>query len=226
MEQRINSLKYIKLQYQLRYLVPMPIKLPIDKFNGFPTLMKRLGYKVGAEIGTAKGHFAKWLCVKIPKLKLFCIDPYKVYEGYVEYKEGDQLELDSKFEEAKTKLAKFNVEFVRKYSMDAVKDFPDNSLDFVYIDANHSFEYVVSDIAEWERKVRQGGIISGHDYWNSQERNKIYKIGIAKIEPTEIEKMKLCQVKDAVDAWTKTNKIKPWFLTNERDYPSWFYIKQ
>ena len=46
--------------------------------------------------------------------------------------------------------------------------------------------------------------------------------------PTELEKMKLCQVKDAIDAWVKTNKIDPLFVIEEKTSfksPSWFYVK-
>jgi predicted O-methyltransferase YrrM len=40
----------------------------------------------------------------------------------------------------------------------------DNSLDFVYIDANHMKSQVVRDIQCWYPKVRRGGLVSGHDY--------------------------------------------------------------
>ena len=48
--------------------------------------------------------------------------------------------------------------------MEALADFEDNSLDFVYIDANHDFVNFTQDLHEWYKKVRVGGIISGHDY--------------------------------------------------------------
>ena len=40
----------------------------------------------------------------------------------------------------------------------------DESIDIVFIDADHSYEGVYNDILKWEPKVRKGGIISGHDY--------------------------------------------------------------
>lgn len=46
----------------------------------------------------------------------------------------------------------------------AVKNFKDRSLDFVYIDAVHTFDGVISDITYWLPKVRIGGFIGGHDY--------------------------------------------------------------
>jgi len=211
----MDTLTYIKKKYGLRYLVPMPIKLPIERNEGFPELFTELGFKIGAEIGTAHGRYAWWLLTKTAGLKLFCVDAWAIYDRFPTqlHDAVGQKIYDDMFEQAKARLVGKNVEFVKKYSMDAVKDFEDGSLDFVYIDANHAFEFAINDIAEWERKVRVGGIVAGHDYWNSSRR-----------------KMKYCQVKDAIEAWTKTNRIKPWFITREvngeNQGASWFYVKQ
>ena len=53
---------------------------------------------------------------------------------------------------------------VRLPSYLAVRLFPDNYFDFVFIDASHLYEDVVKDITLWLPKVRKGGILSGHDY--------------------------------------------------------------
>lgn len=230
----MSTLSHIKKKYALRYLVPMPILMPFDRERGLTGMLNDLGFKVGAEIGTSKGRYAKWMFSKIKGLKLYCIDPYEVYPRYVEMHDAEGQKIyDDIFKQAKARLAGKNVEFIKKYSADAVNDFEDESLDFVYIDGNHGFEWVIQDIAEWERKVKYGGIVAGHDYWNSSKRKHLYRIGLDLKPPkTYIEKMKLCQVKDAVDAWTITNDIKPWFLTNELGSEkrgggqSWFYVRQ
>jgi hypothetical protein len=49
-------------------------------------------------------------------------------------------------------------------SLDAVKKFRDESLDFVFIDASHEYEDVKKDIEAWLPKVKPGGILAGHDY--------------------------------------------------------------
>src|SRR5690606_11229810 len=53
---------------------------------------------------------------------------------------------------------------VKARSVAAAKHVPDGSLDFVYIDADHSYAGVRADIAAWRPKIRAGGIIAGHDY--------------------------------------------------------------
>lgn len=149
----MDTLKYIKHKYGLRYLVTMPITLPIERQRGLTSLIKELGYKNGAEIGTSKGYYAKWLLTINKGLKLYCIDPWAAYEEYIEQHDSDgQKLLDAAYEKAKERLKPFDCTLIKKSSMEAVKDFPDNSLDFVYIDGNHTFQYVVNDIAEWEKK--------------------------------------------------------------------------
>lgn len=57
-----------------------------------------------------------------------------------------------------------NIVKIRKKSMEAVKDFPDRSLDAVYIDAEHDEASVREDINEWRKKIKFGGYLCGHDY--------------------------------------------------------------
>ena len=64
---------------------------------------------------------------------------------------------------ARTKDVK-NIIKVRKSSIEAAKDFPDRSLDAVYIDAEHDEESIRADIKAWRPKIKFGGILSGHDY--------------------------------------------------------------
>lgn len=216
----METLKYIKNKYGLDYDGEMPIKLPFDRLNGLTVLWRKLGFKIGAEIGVRNGYYSKWICIKNKNVKLFLIDPYKAYPEYVERHDKDgQIKLDKSYEKAKSRLEKFNCEFIKKMSMDAVNDFLDNSLDFVFIDGNHTFEYVVNDIAEWSKKVKPGGIVSGHDYYRSTDMDSKKLWGGVS---TDEQILKLCQVKDAVDGWTHANNIKPWFITSCN---SWFYVK-
>ena len=89
------------------------------------------------------------------------------------------------------------------------------------------FRAVIDDIADWSKKVRPGGIIAGHDYWNSAEGFGALhtNLGRAITHLTPAEKVTVCQAKDAALAWTQTNRIAPWFVTGEKDYPSFFWVK-
>ena len=122
-----------------------------------------IGCKVGAEIGVASGRYSRDLMAANPSLKLYGVDPYTVYEGYKDYALNSTMEKLKA--EAHARLDEFpTYEFVYKFSEEALKDFEDESLDFVYIDANHEEPYVTQDIEGWSKKVKKGGVVSGHDY--------------------------------------------------------------
>lgn len=129
-----------------------------------PAYFNSLGFKVGAEIGVAGGHFSEKLCKGILGLKLFCIDPWGTYKE--NRRGGGQSQHDRNYELAQQKLSGYNADMIRKFSMDAVKDFPDEFFDFVYLDGNHDYKYILEDIVEWSKKVKKGGIVSGHDYYH------------------------------------------------------------
>ena len=86
--------------------------------------------------------------------------------------------------------------------MEAAREVPDESLDFVYIDADHRFDYVMEDIITWSRKVRPGGIVSGHDYFRFRNTGVV----------------------PAVDVYTHCNYISEWFITDEKE-ASFFWVK-
>ncbi len=139
-----------------------PFEIPDCSRDDLPTFFVEMGYKVGAEIGVYKGEFSE----KIGKsgLTLYSIDPWRIYKDFSNPR--GQKRLDFQYEHTKRVLAPYpNVTIIRKTSMEAVEDFKDDSLDFVYIDANHEFRYIAEDLVEWTKKVRPGGIVSGHDYF-------------------------------------------------------------
>jgi hypothetical protein len=164
------------------------------------------GYKIGAEIGVYKGEFTEKLCMA--GLKIYAIDPYIVYKDY--RKHPKELPYDELFINATNRLSQYDCTFIKKTSMEALEDIADGSLDFVYIDGNHSFPYISQDIYEWNRKVRVGGIISGHDYFN--DNHNPYWI-------------RACHVKYAVDACKNIFKTDLQIIGEKDKYPSWLWTK-
>jgi predicted O-methyltransferase YrrM len=218
----MNTLEFLKKRYDLKGDEKYPIILKSGRQTELVKLFRKLGFKTGVEIGTSGGFYAGRIMKTVPNLKLYCVDPYITYSDYVETpRPEDQTRQEEHLRIAKERLKDFNVTFVRKTSRDAANDFEDNSIDFVYIDGNHSFEYVIEDIALWTKKVRKGGIIAGHDYWTSSEKR-----GKIDYKATPEQIMKLCQVEDAVNGWTKANQIKPWFILIDDKCPSWYWVKQ
>lgn len=126
--------------------------------SDLPQFFKEQGYTFGAEIGVFKGGFTTLLCEA--GLEVYAIDPWGAYS-----EEPRQERQDFLYGHAQRTLAKFPLcHIIRKSSTEAVKDFADESLDFVYIDGDHSHAAITHDLLEWSKKVRPGGAVSGHDY--------------------------------------------------------------
>lgn len=53
---------------------------------------------------------------------------------------------------------------IRALSHEVADLFADESLDYVYIDGNHAYDYVKLDLETWYPKLKKGGILAGHDY--------------------------------------------------------------
>lgn len=121
----------------------------------------KLLLKRGAEVGVNRGHTAKYLLRKFSKLKLYCVDPYKKYDDYAKFHDShSQEEYDNRFKEVKKSLPGRAI-FIRKMGKEAAAEVPDKSLDFVFWDANHIYEYVCDDIRNWKAKIRDGGLFIG-----------------------------------------------------------------
>ena len=164
-------------------------------------LFGELGFKVGAEIGVAEGIYSLVLCQNIPNLELYCVDLWDTYyRDTVKLK--DRTMQDEALALAHEKLDPFNAVFIREPSMDAVRNFKPKSLDFVYIDGDHSFDFVIEDLIEWSKIVKPGGIVSGHDAYRFRGAGVV----------------------DAVSVYTHCHGIKEFFLCDEREV-SFFWEK-
>lgn len=172
-----------------------------------PIYFKNLGYKVGAEIGVYKGEFSEKLCQA--GLRLYGVDPYIVYQNY--RKHPKELPYDELLKITLERMSCYDFTLIKKTSIEALADISDNSLDFVYIDGNHSLPYVAADIFEWSRKVRSGGAVSGHDYFN--DSHNPYWI-------------RACHVKHAVDACAKIFNANLQIIGQKDKCPSWLWIKE
>lgn len=209
-----SSIEFIIKKYNLDPNQEMPIRIPdTDRYETLTKLYAELGYKEGAEIGVAEGTFSKSICENNLGVKLHCIDPWEKYPGYNDFAGDFFAQAEQK---AREMLEPYNCNIIKKYSQDALKDISNKSLDFVYIDANHDVRHVIDDIDDWDKKVRDGGMISGHDWFISQSRPDIL------------------QVVYALDAYTKAWRINPWFvlgrderLPNEKRERSrsWFWVQ-
>lgn len=194
---------------------PSPREIPNVGRDNLAQLFHQLDFKMGVEVGTEYGLYAETLCKAAPQLKLYSVDPYRAYKGYREHR--SQNKLNGIYEQAYERMKLYNHQFIRAASIEAVHGFYDDSLDFVFIDGNHSLLHVIQDLCYWIPKVRKGGIVSGHDFIRRAHT------GYA---------MHVCQ---AVHAYTDSHGIKDYYVLGSkaiiegevRDKPrSFMWIKE
>ena len=179
--------------------------------NDLYKVFNQMGFKVGCEVGVWQGDNAVAMLQSIPNLKLYLVDPYANYP-LIRKPRGEDRIAHAKGR-AIRHTAQYDRVFIEKMSEDAAKEIPDDSLDFVYIDGEHTYDFVLLDIILWSRKVRRGGVVSGHDYYSDRR----HKIG----------------VREAVDDYVKFHglelhlteaKCEP-IPKHGRNFPSWYWVK-
>ena len=190
-------------------MINIDAEINIDNWFDYPNMYQAIAFQPDmlklAEVGCWKGHsisyLAKLLLSTNKKFELYAID---IWDEWKNWRENCKVADEAHFDEIIQNLYKIynrNLEIngvrkhivdVKKPSVEAVKDFEDGYFDFVYIDADHTYNAVKRDIDAWFPKVRVGGIIGGHDYF----------------QPT-------CGVKQAVDEkFSKVGTIdSAWYYT-------------
>ena len=127
------------------------------------------GFRNGAEIGVSKGRFTTFLCATMTDMRMLAVDLWAPQSnnfgvGAQTYSNWDH---ETSYREFKAQAADWfgpRVTIWRMSSLEAAKGVRDESLDFVFIDADHSYKAVKADIEAWWPKIRKGGMMSGHDY--------------------------------------------------------------
>jgi hypothetical protein len=152
---------------------------------------------VGCEIGVETGKHAQNLFENLSIQMLYLIDAYESYDGL----DVDAHGTDGKanFELAISKLRQYEGKFHFSIGMSdtpgVVESIP-NNLDFLYIDGNHFYEFVKKDLENYVPKVKQGGVIGGHDFDQIDVRKAVYEYF-----PHSAVKFKNCLDCKAMDWW-------------------------
>tara|TARA_Y100000385_G_scaffold172907_1_gene178988 strand:+ start:97 stop:843 length:747 start_codon:yes stop_codon:yes gene_type:complete len=154
----------------------MMLITPFEKHRSKITevLNKRYPNGVGVEIGVLKGDFSKqilenWNCSKYYLVDLWSNQLTKTNTATVTYEEGwasDEKIHNENYSAMleNTKKYKEKINIIRNYSHLAAVTFEDESLDFIYLDADHSYEGLKTDLMYWYPKLKKGGLIMGDDY--------------------------------------------------------------
>ena len=135
------------------------------------------------EIGVYRGGSLSYLAETVKRsgklIKLWGVDNFS--ENYQLGKESALT-----YSKAIEALSPYSdiVTLIKTDSVEAAKKFPTGYFDFIFIDACHEYEAVLEDIKAWYPKLKIGGIIAGHDYFEeyagvSQAVNEFFPYGVS-----------------------------------------------
>lgn len=153
---------------------------------------------LGAEVGCLRGEFSRHLS-KYYKGVILCIDSFT----------GEPNMPDDPLVEDKCRknIEGTKCELIKGFSVDVARATSDGLLDWVYIDADHTYKSVKEDLNAWFPKVRKGGVISGHDYVHYLKNG--YTFGVI----------------EAVDEFVKEHGYQLGELMDKGKFASWYFIK-
>ena len=160
----------------------------------------------GIEIGVAEGNYSEKLLKTSNLSKLYLLDTWEVNTTDMN---GDPYG-DIRYKGVVKKMREYGdrVEVIRGNSLIEFGRFPDSYFDFIYLDANHEYEYIKQDLNNWYPKCKVGGVFSGHDYFNGMTRRG------------------MCGVKQAIDEFCNHKEITPLVTFGTEKCPaSWYIIK-
>jgi tetratricopeptide (TPR) repeat protein len=187
----------------------------LESRNVFPHLLNKLGLiGVGAEVGVQEGNYSEHLLNHWKGRLLYSIDPWREFSSqqYVDVANVQQSRHDDYYKGTIRRLRRFQGRSIiwRLTSQQAADLIADQSLDFCYIDADHSYEGVRDDIRLWHPKVKAGGILGGHDYI----QDGTHSFGVF-------------GVRRAVTEFV-TSEGAEFFVSGESEFafPSWFVLKK
>jgi hypothetical protein len=141
------------------------VRRDITRLDLFNEIKKDFQDGHGVEVGTFKAEFSKFI-LENWNGTLYMVDVWNPLGN--EYLDSSnhknyQNQIYAHAMENLTGLEDRGI-MIRAKSEKASEIFQDESLDFVYIDANHAYDFVVDDIQFWYSKVKRGGYLWGHDY--------------------------------------------------------------
>lgn len=176
-----------------------------------PLLLNQMGLVGrGVEVGVYKGGFSKAILDLWNGERLYSVDAWTFQSDVILDKSNvSDAEHMAAYNECIDVLRPFGTrsKIIRGFSETVATIFEDGSLDFVYLDARHDYRSVTADLEAWWPKIKAGGILSGHDYFDKFVRKN------------------LVEVKRAVDTFFQFGQLAIVHQTTDDNLPSWIVQK-
>lgn len=152
-----------------------------SRFQLWAQLLRIANVKTMVEVGVWKGDFAKQILEQCEFIdRYYMIDPWANLPDWNKPLNVDREIFDDVYAEAisKTAFASEKKIVLRGRTKDVIDEIPDNSLDFAYIDGDHTLRGITIDLIKLLPKIKEGGLIGGDDFTNSPWQHDV------RFEPT------------------------------------------
>jgi len=121
--------------------------------------------KVCAEIGVYQGDFSQKILNQSSPSELWLVDPWEVQSGDYDHDWLNKTLTPAMYQHViKMFVHQPEVKIVRGYSKDMASTIPNDYFDWVYIDADHTWMGISTDVHAWWPKIKSGGWLCGHDF--------------------------------------------------------------
>lgn len=137
----------------------------IDRVELWRAISDAAGVRSMAEVGVYRGDFAAAMLTSSSIERYYLVDPWRRLPAWNKPANTDDTTFEQFHRETleKTDFARDRRVVLRGTSLEIAEQIPDRSLDFVYIDADHTLRGITVDLIVWWDKVRLGGLIGGDD---------------------------------------------------------------
>ena len=156
----------------------------ISAIGLIPEIKKLAGEVRGLEVGVCRGENIVKFLEECPNIHhIDAVDPYIPYmddNGGMTKEEVDRMR-----DIAVTNFRDYSnrVTLHTTTSKEFASSVEEDKYDYIFIDGNHSYEYVLEDIALWYPKLKNGGVFAGHDFDLECVRKAVYEYKTKNILP-------------------------------------------
>jgi Methyltransferase domain len=141
-----------------------------DRLELWETLLRRVEARRIAEIGVYRGAFAAHVLSRCPAVEMYyMIDPWRHLDDWNKPGNRDDSAFQRFFDQAMRRTREYEHKRVvlRGRTVDVIDEIPDGTLDFAYVDGDHTLRGITIDLLRAYPKVRDGGWLGGDDFARS-----------------------------------------------------------
>lgn len=138
-----------------------------DRFTFWANFINEYGLRSIVEIGVYRGEFTEYILKHCPSIqKYYLIDPWRHLNGWNKPANTTDNEFNNFFKETieRTSFASSKLIILRGMTIDVIHNIPDDSVDLIYVDGDHTLKGITIDLLNAWNKAKSLGFVAGDDF--------------------------------------------------------------